>query len=291
MISIRLNGGLGNQMFQYALSRALAISNNTEILIDVDEFDTYELRSFELDKYNINASIFSRKYSKKKILNPQNILIKILKKINLEMFVPNYYFEKELLFDRKVLDIKDGTYLEGYFQSEKYFLHIREILLNEFTIKEGLSPYAKQVTKSILNSKNSVSLHIRRGDYILDNHTNSIHGICDLNYYDKSIRYMQGKIQKLTIFVFSDDMEWSKENLKYDNTIFVESDSKRIPHEDIFLMSLCNHNIIANSSFSWWGGWLNKNEEKIVITPKKWFSDKNKQKHSENIVPAAWLKI
>ena len=86
-------------------------------------------------------------------------------------------------------------------------------------------------------------------------------------------------------------MEWSKENLKYDNTIFVESDSKRIPHEDIFLMSLCNHNIIANSSFSWWGGWLNKNEEKIVITPKKWFSDKNKQKHSEDVAPAAWLKI
>jgi hypothetical protein len=291
MITVRLNGGLGNQMFQYAFSRALAISNNTEILIDVDVFDTCELRSFEMDKYNINASIFSRKYSKNKILNPQNILIKILKKINLEALVPNYYFEKELLFDRKFLDIKNGAYLEGYFQSEKYFLHIRKILLNEFTIKEGLSPYTKRVAKSILNSKNSVSLHVRRGDYISVSCTNSIHGNCDLNYYDKSIKHIQEKIKQPAIFVFSDDIEWSKENLNYDNAIFVESDAKRMPHEDIFLMSLCNHNIIANSSFSWWGAWLNKNKEKIVIAPKKWFLDKDKQKKSGDIVPDSWLKI
>lgn len=292
MITIRLNGGLGNQMFQYAAAKALALKNSTELMIDIDEFETYKLRKFELNYYNIkNFVIANEGVPSKKKLTPQSFLIKFLKKFHLESLVQRYYYERTLLFDEKVLNLSDEVYMEGFFQCEKYFFNIREVLLKEFSLKEELSKYSQYIKNEIDKTNNSVSLHVRRGDYISSAKTNSVHGVCDLKYYNEAIRHLNENIDTYSIFVFSDDILWAKENLKYKNMVFIDSSETRLAHEDIYLMSLCDCNIIANSSFSWWGAWLNQNKEKIVIAPNNWFLDIKKQDSSKDIIPNSWLKI
>jgi len=138
--------------------------------------------------------------------------------------------------------------------------------------------------------KNSCSIHIRRGDYT-SNVNSNIHGTCSLEYYKKATEYMQNKYKDIYYYIFSDDITWVKENLKLENAVYIESEEKRIPHEDIYLMSLCSNNIIANSSFSWWGTWLNNNLNKTVIAPKRWFEDNKLHAQSQDIVCDSWIKI
>ena len=292
MITIRINGGLGNQMFQYATAKYLAFISNTKVLLDIDEFNTYKLRKFELDKYDIEyIDIKKEKVTSNFFLSPQSSFVKLLKIFHFERLIKNYYLERGLFFDKKVLELSDGVYLEGFFQCEKYFYNIREMLLKEFTLKEELSEYSKTIKEKLDKTKKTVSLHIRRGDYISNSTTNNIHGLCDLDYYNNAIKYLNNKLDIFDIYIFSDDILWAKENLRYKNMYFIESEDKRLAHEDIYLMSLCDCNIIANSSFSWWGAWLNQNKEKTVIAPKKWFSDSKMQEESENIIPEKWIKI
>jgi|SaaInl8_200m_RNA_FD_contig_41_2269409_length_3092_multi_3_in_0_out_0_3 hypothetical protein len=281
MITVRLNGGLGNQMFQYAMAKALASHNNTKLVLDTNEFDTYDLRDLELDKYNIKAEVINKNY----------VLKKIIKKLRLDKLFPTYYVEKSLKYDSNIKDLNNDIYLEGYFQNERYFLDIRDELLKDFTIKDSLSSYTQQIEKEIFDEDVSVSLHIRRGDYISDTNTNNVHGTCDLEYYKKAMNLMKGKYNNIKYFIFSDDISWVKDNLKILNAIYIDSKEKRIPHEDIYLMSLCSHNIIANSSFSWWGAWLNRNNDKVVIAPERWFIDEKMYEQSSEIVSKSWLKI
>jgi len=288
MIIVRLNGGLGNQLFQYATARAIAISNNTTVLLDVDEFKTHKLRQFELDKYKVDAEIYSSGSSINNVINPVSFVMKTLKKLRLEKSVKNYHFERGLSFNGETLKLKDGSYLEGYFQSEKYFHNIRNTLLEEIVLKQGLSDYVKYNSRKILSAECSVSLHIRRGDYVLNENTNATHGVCDLRYYYRAINYFKKKLTKFTIFVFSDDIDWAVDNLSFENIVFVKSSMNNLPHDDIYLMSKCKHNIIANSSFSWWGAWLNNNDDKIVIAPSNWFIDHKLQNQSQDIVPCSW---
>jgi len=184
------------------------------------------------------------------------------------------------------------AYIIGYFQSEQYFENIRHILLQEFTIKGDVSNYTKKIANIINTShKSTVSLHIRRGDYIFNKQSNDVHGACSLDYYEKATDLMTEKFKDIHYFIFSDDIAWAKENLKVKNCIYIESEEKRIPHEDIYLMSLCEHNIIANSSFSWWGAWLNRNSKKTIIAPKRWFADSKMAAQSGSIVPPEWVKL
>lgn len=291
MIIVKLMGGLGNQMFQYAFGRALSIKHNQKLILDIDEFSTCESRDFELNKYNISGKIFTRKEKTNlKILNPKSLFFKLLKKLNLTSLIPNYYLEKTLVYHEDILTL-DNMYFDGYFQNEKYFKSIRNELLNDFKITEDITAYTKEVKKLIKSSDKSVSLHIRRGDYVSNSRINNIHGTCSLEYYTKAIEYIKTQIGEINIFIFSDDISWVKENLHHKNIYFVESYNNRIPHEDIYLMSLCSHHIIANSSFSWWGAWLNQNENKIVIAPKRWFNDKKMEKQAQDIVPRDWIRI
>lgn len=288
MIIVKIVGGLGNQMFCYAYAKALEQKGH-EVKIDISAFETYKLHGgYQLDKYNIDLISTSNEENSKFYTN--SLVYRVLRKLNIGN--SRIIKEKSLLFDDRLLDIEDGCYADGYFQCEKYFKDIREILLKQFNPKDEISRYTQEIASVISNTQNSVSLHIRRGDYVSNNHTNSVHGTCDLKYYDKAISHIKDTLQKsITIFVFSDDIEWTKANLKYENSIFIESCKNRIPHEDIYLMSLCHHNIIANSSFSWWGAWLNQNESKIVIAPKRWFADDEMQKQSADIVCESWVRV
>ena len=278
MIIVKIIGGLGNQMFQYSYAKSLQRKGH-KVKIDISAFDEYKLHGgYQLDKYNIDLKA-----------HPVNFLSKILKKLGL--YKGRLIKENSLLFSNDLLRVKDNSYVEGYFQSERYFSTIRRDIEISFDIKAELSNYTKLTKGLIQDASNSVSLHVRRGDYISNKKANIAHGTCDLDYYQRAMSILNSKFNNVKYFVFSDDIKWCKENLKINSVIYVDSEEERDPCEDIYLMSLCRHNIIANSSFSWWGAWLNKNNEKIVVTPKRWFDDNNLQKQSIRLIPEAWIKV
>ena len=279
MATVKIVGGLGNQMFQYAYAKTLQ-QKGYDINIEVSAYKRYKLHGgYQLDKYNISLPAVNKQY----------YLVKVLNKLGFG--VSGIIKEESFLFDKKLFNISDNHFIEGYFQSEKYFLHIRDELIKDFIIKGDMSQYTKYIESLILSEEITVSLHVRRGDYISDISSNAIHGTCDLEYYRKSIELVNDKFKDIKYFIFSDDIDWVEVNLKIDNAVYINSIDKRIPHEDIYLMSLCNHNIIANSSFSWWGAWLNSNSKKLVIAPQKWFRDKKMDIQSKDIVPTSWIKV
>ena len=286
MVIVKIIGGLGNQMFQYAYAKALH-QKGYIVKIDLSAFKTYNLHGgYQLDKYQIDLEASTKKENDK--FRKNTFSSKILRRLGIDFSKMSQ--EKNLLFDNRFLEIENNNYIEGYFQCEKYFKSIREIILKQFTANQEVSDYTKEIENKIKNSQSSCSLHIRRGDFV--NNTNiSIHGVCDIEYYMKAIQFLEEKVANLNYFIFSDDIEWVKDNLAIENAIYIESKEKRIPHEDIYLMSLCSHNIIANSSFSWWGAWLNQNENKIVIAPKRWFADDEMQKQADDIVCEEWIKL
>lgn len=286
MIIVKIVGGLGNQMFQYAYAKALG-KRGYEVKLDISVFETYKLHGgYQLDKYNIDLEVSSKKENMKYYSN--SLLSKVLRRVGIE--TSKAVRERSLLFDESFLNVEDNNYIEGYFQSEKYFKSIRDILLEQLTVKQELSNYTKEIENKIQSSPNSCSIHIRRGDFVNSDNIN-IHGSCDLEYYEKAIEHLEEKIDSINYFVFSDDISWCKENLNLPNAVFVNSKEKRIPQEDMYLMSLCGHNIIANSSFSWWGAWLNQNKEKIVITPKRWFADDELEEQSKDIICKNWVRL
>jgi len=286
MILVQLTGGLGNQMFQYAFAKALQ-AKGYEVKLDITTFETYRLHGgFGLEYYNITIPIASKE---ELIGYKTNFLTRIGEKFNL----PNKKLvgEKTLLFQQELLSPPDNTSLYGYFQSEKYFNPLRHTIHEEFTLKAPLSPYSDSMKKTIQSLSNTASIHIRRGDYITDSKANKFHGICGLDYYEEAISFLDSKFEEMHYFIFSDDIEWVKNNLSLKNSTYIENKPSRIPHEDIYLMSLCHHNIIANSSFSWWGSWLNNNSTKVVIAPKKWFADDKMVLQSCDIVPESWNRV
>jgi hypothetical protein len=285
MIIVKIIGGLGNQMFSYAFAKALEKRGNI-VKIDISGYKKYTLHDYQLNKYYIDLPVSTE--NENSSLYGQTFLNKIMRRIGLDF--SKRIKEKNFFYQKKFLEITNEAYFEGYFQSEKYFKDIKNIITKQFTIKSNISSYTNDLKKIIIDSNNSCSLHIRRGDYVNAKNI-STHGICDLKYYKNAISYLEKKFGVLTFFIFSDDIEWCKNNLKIDNAVFVNSEEKRIAHEDIYLMSICNHNIIANSSFSWWGAWLNINDDKIVIAPKDWFADNNLNNVSSDIVPEDWVRI
>ena len=290
MIAIRLIGGLGNQMFQYAAGRRAAYVNGVPLKLDIGGYKNQTgitPRKYMLSIYNVQESFATEREINK--LKKNNIIQRILKKIYPVSTKKSYIREKDHNFDLDILKINDNSYLEGYWGSEKYFKDIEEIIRNEFTFKNKPDP-TNQKMISRINNCNSVSIHVRRGDYVKDEKTNKYHGVCNLRYYLKSVAFIAKKIIKPQFFIFSDDPLWTKQNLHLKfPSIYVDHNVGRKGYEDMRLMSKCKHNIIANSSFSWWGAWLNNNKNKIVIAPKKWFNDKTID--TRDLIPKDWARL
>ena len=180
-------------------------------------------------------------------------------------------------------------YFDGYWQSEKYFIDHREALLDIFTLSKEISHQSKAYLQGITKS-NSISLHIMRGDYVSNESTNKIHGTCDVEYYQQAFSKIKETHDNAHFFVFSDDLDWAKDNLGFiDKITYIELAEDIPDHEEMFLMSQCNHNIIANSSFSWWGAWLNQHINKIIIAPKNWF--RVDIHDTKDLTPADWTLI
>lgn len=300
MIITQLIGGLGNQMFQYALGRHLAEKNSTLLKLDLSGFEEYKLHRYALHCFMIwehSATMEEIETFKRKGISR---IAKLLSKIGtrwggLSSATSDFYQntivlkERQRAFDSSVLETKGNIYLEGYWQSEKYFSSIRDILLREFTVKYEQDAKSREIANQIQKTE-SVSLHIRRGDYVHDPFINQIHGLCSFDYYEKAVNYITKKMPNCHFYIFSDDHSWVCENFKLDYPVtMVNHSDVSTNYEDLRLMSICRHNIIANSSFSWWGAWLNTNPNKIVVSPKRWFNDESFAR--SDMIPESWLKM
>lgn len=293
MISIQLCGGLGNQMFQYAAARSLEEFHCTDLKLDLgwysQKFDiNTTLRNYELQCFKLNAMIANEKEKEGFAKRNASKWYKLCEKFK-PISRKRVYYEPYYHYNPKFFCLSKNVYLYGYYQSEKYFKSIRNILLTEFNWKTLPSGKNKEVLE-LIDKTESVSLHIRRGDYISNSTANKQHGVCSLSYYQKCLADIKKHLTTPHFFVFSDDIPWAKENLKVDaETTFVDHNNIDHGFEDMRLMSHCKHNIIANSSFSWWGAWLNKNSEKKVYAPKKWFQIENH--NTKDLIPEDWTKV
>ncbi len=295
MVLVNIFGGLGNQMFQYATGISLAKKLNTELRFiykinlerkdfNIDDiihiFDVFDLKSKRMPLQEYNRQIASY---------PARFKNKFLKKFK---FDNNSYWiqfnEKDHNYNLTFEKLEGNIFLNGYWQTEKYFntstLQIRE----EFKFK-NLIKNDKIISK--INSCESVSIHIRGRDYI-NNASSNIHNVCNSQYYLNAINFINKSVKNPIFFVVTDDINYAKsilENFSFDFNYIEESSWNKNSEIDLFYMSICKHNIIANSSFSWWGAWLNNNENKIVCTPEIWFNDS--RKNSSEIIPQKWMRI
>ncbi len=282
---VNINSGLGNQMFQYAFGRSLSITKKDDLYLDISGYKKEKKRKFSLDVFRINY-----KTATDDKINKERYPLGIISKIYFYISYKILLRIQSTRFIDSFMNNPKKSYFIGFWQSEKYFKNTDDVIRKEFALKNPLTEYTQVVFDKIKNVPISVSLHIRRGDYILEPHTNAYHGVCSLDYYQKAYEELTKRINSpFEIFVFSDDIEWVKQNLKLPVKMHFVSNPKIPDYEEMFLMSCCTHNIIANSSFSWWGAWLNPNKEKIVIAPEKWFA--NKKEDSREIVPESWIKI
>lgn len=283
---VKFNGGLGNQMFQWAFGYALEKKTGVDTFFDMSFFTKNYARPYELDIFNVNAKFVEGLWLKLKLQLIWKLRKKLINKRFLGMF---FYPERQFEYDKKVFRLKPDSYIEGFFQTEKYFKQYENEIRTAFTFKTKPENFNQYLLEQI-NDSNSVSVHIRRGDYVQKKRYQDAYATCSLDYYKRGVEYIAEKYENPKLFVFSDDIKWVKGNwnLPYE-TVFVDNNSGEKSFEDMRLMSNCKHNIIANSSFSWWGAWLNNNQEKIVIAPKKWFNDG--RINQDDVIPSEWVRL
>jgi hypothetical protein len=274
MIIVKLSGGLGNQMFEYAFAKSLSMKMNTNLKIDL---------SFLLNR-NMGPNFVYRDYELDLLsVKPDFDLSNINEKIYL-VNEPHFHFSEQM-YDLNINNI----YLDGYWQSYKYFENYEDIIRNEFEFKNKIknSSDIKLIDKlNEIESCNSVMINIRRTDYL----TNNFHGVMTIEYITNAVKIMNERIDKPKFFVFSDDIEWCVDNLKIENIEIV--DHSFMGHRFGYYLQLminCRHFIIPNSTFAWWAAWLNNHKQKIVIAPKKWFTDDTII--TDDLIPATWMRI
>lgn len=270
-ITAILYGGLGNQMFQYAAARALSLKHCIPLYLDIEWFDRKQpsiaVRPYQLKIFpNITAPVKSYRFS---------LWHRIIKYIDKHIPFSHTICEPHFSYWSGFTEITPPAKLDGYWQSEQYFMNFQNEIREDFTFPE-LPKKALEISKHISSVRDAVSVHIRRGDYISNPQAQIFHGNLDQDYYNKALHIIKEKFGETTIFIFSDDPQWVRK--KFDccghSAVIVELNIPSAPHHDMHLMSLCRHHIIANSSFSWWGAWLGK-KEGMTLAPRKWFAQKD----------------
>ena len=292
MIISQIIGGLGNQMFQYAVGRALSLERNQAFRLDVSGFSGYGLhQGFELQRVFRCPAEIATNADVREILGWQfpsgirRIVTRLgFASLRRDAFVVEPYFH----YWPEIKRVPESCYLVGYWQSEKYFQAAASVIREDLTFKLPLQNRNAALAEHI-GQVNAVSLHVRRGDYFKNPKVNATHGLCSLDYYRAAIQYLADRVEQPYFFLFSDDMDWVKEHLKMDFPCqYVDNNRNEASYNDMHLMSLCRHHIIANSSFSWWGAWLNPRPEKIVVAPKKWFANPC---NVNDLFPHGWIAL
>ena len=282
---VRLMGGLGNQLFQYATARSRADELRVELVLDrryverKAQHTGLAIDHFAVRARGLNATEVG-KFSEIKLR-----IARLLKRHARPVF--STYWETRFNFDQEVKGASSGSMLCGFWQSERYITNPQQIR-SDLVLNTPFSPAAAVVAATIDRCQ-SVALHVRRGDYLKDQKTMERYGLCSVDYYQAAIAHILVEVKGATFFVFSDDTAWVKEHLAVGDRCTFVSCKDIPPQEDLLLMSLCKHQIIANSTFSWWGAWLNNNCDKIVVAPAPWFDDQTIA--AQDLIPHTWHQI
>jgi len=303
VITVSLIGGLGNQMFQYAAGKALAERHGVPLALDISGFRNYALRPFLLDRLLVPEAMTS--VQAKPAEKPEEKFMRakwkgridrLLAKAGLPKLAasPNEYREPHFHYDPAFETLGPKTSLFGYFQSECYFNSIAESLRDWFSLREPLGDPAAAALKRIETCRQPISVHVRRGDY-LNPGTAEYHGILGEPYYRDALARLEAGIgEGAELIVFSDDAAAAEQVLSFapkSRLVHVRGDPER-PWEDMALMARCRHHIIANSSFSWWGAWLNRSPDKIVVAPRAWFAPAELKKlNTADLYPRGWIPV
>ncbi len=272
MITVRLQGGMGNQMFQYACGRAIAIKRKFGLILDPTQLDKASVpRHYQLGPFNIQANIATITSGNVKVVS-----------------------ERHFHYDPGVFDIHDTNTLIGYFQSEKYFIGIADVIRKDFTLR---TIEEQKLKKNKLGwelfkrakSCNSVSVLIRRGDYVTNSQMNKFHGVCSLDYYNECMDYIASKVEHPMFFLLTDDPEWVAEHMIPKYPHILATNGSLLDYQEMILASHCKHHITSNSTFGWWGAWLGSNPNKIICAPKQWFVDTSM--NTSDLIPRSWVRL
>jgi len=267
MIIAKLQGGLGNQMFQYAFGRALSMRRKAELKLDVTMFPTYKYHDLMIDHLNIQSTyarpleIMRLNIHRRRPNWPFKILNPLLHNPKKYVQEPSYYFRSGLL------DLEAPCLVDGYWLCEKYFLDIENIIRDEFTLRSPLNDYTKKMKDTIRSAEHPVMLHVRRADYASD--FVHIHGTLSPAYYQEAFSIVQKQIPRASYFIFSDDPTWAREHIRPNAPTEYIGQGANFNYLDLYLMAQCEHFVLANSTFGWWGAWLSKSyRNNLTIMPK-----------------------
>lgn len=292
MIITKVFGGLGNQMFQYATGRALSHRLGVAMQVDTRSLhlegashNGYELsRVFNIDSDRATDAGVRRMLGWRSSRIVQRLLRKLPTHGGSYIFEPHFHYWPGL--DR----ITPPCYIDGYWQSFRYFSTEAALIASDFTFRLELQGDNDRVSRMIDEHPQSASIHVRRGDYVSHPSAAKHHGTCGVEYYREAMAYLSTRSAKpIRYFIFSDDLEWARENLALpSDAVFVQHNRGTDSHFDLQLMARCRHNILANSSFSWWAAWLNRNNEKMVVAPRRWFlADYD----TSALTPPDWVRL
>lgn len=276
MIILRLSGGLGNQMFQYAAGLALARRHGAELRFDLEWFEANRLhQGLELTRvFGLQLPVASP-LDRRKVLgwfaNP--MLRRIFSRRQLAFLRPSrLVVEPHFHYWQRFENLPANVYLDGYWQSERYFAPIADEIRRTFQFFPSMDARSSDLAQKMA-AETSVSLHVRRGDFFREQRVSRVHGVDLAGYYKKAVQALIERLAKPRFYIFSDEPKWVRQHLDIAcASTIVDHNSGADSYRDMQLMSLCKHHIIANSTFSWWGAWLNPNPDKIVIAPRQWFN-------------------
>jgi hypothetical protein len=292
MIITRIIGGLGNQMFQYAAGRALSLERRQPLRLDITGYKGYKLHDgFELHRVFECPAAVAAAEEVHSILRWQSpvVIRRVLARPSMAFIRRDgLVVEPSFYYWPGIKNVPDDCYLSGYWQSERYFQEAASAIRTDFTFKLPLTGKDAGIADTI-GQVSAVSIHVRRGDYVTDRKNVARYGICTTDYYLAAAHYISENVKEPFFFIFSDDIAWVKDHLKIDLPCqYVDHNHGDGSHNDMRLMSMCRHHIIANSTFSWWAAWLNPDPDKIVIAPKNWFIDKA---HIDDLYPRSWIIV
>jgi hypothetical protein len=291
MVIVRLTGGLGNQMFQYAAGRALADRLGAELLLDTRAFkhalalNAYTRRAYALAPFKLRARLATAADLKRWPVWVVEIGMRLR---FVRPLFRRWHFEAGISYDPSILTLCEPVCLVGYWQSERYFIEIADRIRADFTLRQPLAG-ANAALLELARSERSVGLHVRRGDFVNLNDASQVHGLCSVDYYRRAISLVRDRCPECRFLVFSDDPQWARAELPLDPSAVFVAGNDANPEQDLALMSACKHHIIANSSFSWWAGWLGYSPDQLVIAPAPWYA--SPKLDARDLAVARWQYI
>lgn len=280
-------------MFQYAAARALAITTQQSLLLDVNDFSGYHLhQGYELHRVFAVDTPFADHRTVRQMLGSwraSRVARRVLRRSCARKLRGSHLaVEPHFHYWPGFQSLNHDCYLLGYWQSERYFSSVPDVIRKTFRFDEPPSGHNRALADEI-SAGQAVSLHVRRGDYVSDRKTSQIMAACTPAYYRSAIELIAKRVERPVFYVFSDDVMWAKQHLPTTHKlVFVEHNRGIESYRDMQLMSLCRHHVIANSSFSWWGAWLNHRPEKIVVAPRHWFQGPT---DTSDLIPAGWHRV